>query len=174
MKQLLLVLFLLISTALSYNVHAVNSHPPVMSTSMAVNPQMTIQDFLSIDFKAYRNAEGKKIKWTQRLALTISQKGIAKKVSKGKIERTAPLSTALSPARDNIHGLLSIIFAFTGLFIPIIGFGMIIAALILGIIGIRRDANPTMAIIGTAVSGAFILLLLIALVIIASGCWIYC
>lgn len=68
-------------------------------------------------------------------------------------------------ASANIHGLLSVIFAGVGFFVPIIGLGLIIAAFVLGIIGLRRDFNPTMAIIGTVVSGVLLLLILIVIAI---------
>ena len=174
MKQLFLTIFLLTAAVFNYNAFAVNTHPPVSSGSMPLTPQMTINDFVKMDIKVFRNADGKKLKWGQRIALGMAQKNFARKIRKGKMDGAASLDTALAPGNNNINGLLSIIFAFTGLFIPIIGFGLLIAALVLGIIGIRKDANPTMAIIGTVVSGVFILLVLVALAIIASGCWLYC
>jgi hypothetical protein len=175
MKQLFLTLFLVIASALSYKASAVNpNHPPLASYTSTLSPQMTINDFVKMDIKGLRKADGNKLKWGQRIALGMAQKNFAKKIKKGKMDGTASLDTALAPGSNNIHGLLSIIFAFTGLFIPILGFGLLIAALVLGIIGIKKDANPTMAIIGTVVSGVFILLVLVALAVIASGCWLYC
>jgi len=176
MKQLFLTLFLVVTSALTYNASAVNTNPaPVASGAMTLNPQMTINDFLSVDLKGYHNADGKKLKWGQRIAIGMAQKNFAKKVRQGKMDGTAALGTALAPGNNNIHGLLSVIFAGVGLFIPVLGLALIIAALVLGIIGLKRDANPTMAIIGTALSGLFLFLIIIALIVIAaSGCWFYC
>ncbi len=175
MKPLFLTLFLIASSALTYKASAVNStHPPVTAGSVTISPQMSVDDFLAIDFKNYRTADGQKLKWGKRFALGMAQNSLAKKIKKGNVEGTTTLDTALAQGSNNIHGLLSVIFGAVGLFVPILGLGLLIAGLVLGIIGIKKDASPTLAIIGTALCGAFLLFIVIALIVIASGCWLYC
>ena len=172
MKHLFLSLFLLVTTVFCYNVSAVNTNHDLTATSpMAIGHQITVNDFLAFDFKGYQTMDGKKLKWGQRVAMSMAQKSLAKKVKKGKIDGASTLDLSAAVGGNNTYGLLSIIFSIVGLFVPYLGLAMIIAGLVLGIIGIKRDANPTMAIIGTAVSAAFLLLVLIAIVALASWGW---
>lgn len=173
MKNLALIFFIFLASGLGLEVAAINSSsssPTVMDVT-AISPTMTVNDFLAVDIKGYRTAEGKKMKWTQRLALNMTQKNLEKKVKRGKIDGEASLSTAVPAAGSTKFGLLSVIFSVAGLVVPYFGLAMIVAGLVLGIIGIRRDADPTLAIIGTVISGLFLLLILIALVALASGAW---
>ena len=172
MKQIFLTLFLLSGLVFSNHVSAVKSSSgfKVMpAPAIQLQAQMTVNDFLAFDAKNYRTLEGKKMGWFKRTAITVTQSNLAKKIKKGKIEGAMPLSEVTAAGSNNIHGLLSVIFAVVGLFIPYVGLAMLIAALVLGIIGIKRDANPTLAIIGTALAGAFLLLLIIALIALTSG-----
>jgi hypothetical protein len=174
MKQVLLTFFILLGTAWTVQVSAIhNTTPPLNMEPMTMGQTMTVNDFLAFDYKGYRTAEGKKMKWTHRLAMGMTQKKLAKQVRKGNLEGTAPLSTAMAAQGRNTHGLLSVIFAFAGLVVPYLGFGLIIAGFVLGIIGIKKDANPTLAIIGTVISGVFLLLLLMVIVLVASGGWFW-
>lgn len=166
MKPILLILFLIAVSTITHPVYGVNRGNDVSVETFFKHPgQMTVNDFISVDFKNYRTEDGKKLKWTSRLVFTGAQKKLARQVKQHKLDGNISMIEAAKVGGRNIHGLLSVIFAAAGLFIPVLGFGLIVAALVLGIIGIRRDYNPTMAIIGTALSGAFLLLFLILLVV---------
>lgn len=156
MKQIFLTLAMMAVSALTFQLSAISvEHPPVASDAHMMSQTMTVNDFLATDFKGYRTAEGKKLKWTQRLSFGLVQKSLAKKIRKGKLDGHTPMTmVARSP---NIYGLLSLIFSIAGLLGRYYGLAFIIAGLILGIIGIRKDADPTMAIIGTILSGAILL-----------------
>ncbi len=172
MKKHLLTLALFIGISSLFNLNAINPTVPEMMAEAAIMaPTMTVNDFLDMDIKGYRTVEGKKMKWTHRLALGATQKNLAKKVKKGKVDGEASLSSAMAVRGANTYGLLSVIFAVAGLVIPYLGIAMIIAGLVLGIIGISRDANPTLAIIGTVISSVFLLLLLIVIIAISSWNW---
>ncbi|MCS6982364.1 MAG: DUF4190 domain-containing protein [Flavobacteriales bacterium] len=74
-----------------------------------------------------------------------------------------------------VMSLLSMIFAISGLFIPYLGFGLIVAGLVLGVIGlikIQKNSDTYwgrgFAIAGIAVSGFAIFLLLILFTLLGS------
>ena len=171
MKQFFFTFLLLAGFTFPHEALAVNSHAKQPATAYGAASLMTVNDFLAVDVAGFKKADGKGLKWTQKLAFKAMQKNLARKVIKGKIEGTMTLEQAGSAAGGNLYGLLSTIFAVVGLFIPYLGLAMLIAALVLGIIGIKRDNNPTLAIIGTALSAAFLLLLIIVLA--ASISWFY-
>ena|SRR5687768_2247262 len=173
MKQLILTLILFSGFIFSYQAHAINSEKaPAQALGLSVGSQMTINDFIAFDAKNYRSADGKKLKWTQRLAFNIVKKNLERKIKKGKIDGDMTMDKAGKAAGGNIYGLLSLIFSIVGLFIPIIGLGLLIAAFVLGLIGLRRDNNPTMALIGLIVSGVFLLLILIVIAVGISLLWV--
>jgi len=171
MKQLFLVLFLLSGLLIIDQVSAINSEKiPASGGALAFSTEITINDFISLDVKNYRTADGKKLKWTKRLAFKIVQKSLARKVKKGKIDGDLAMDDAKA-AGGNLYGLLSLIFSVVGLFIPYVGLAMLIAAVVLGIIGIKRDNNPTMAIIGLIISALALLLILIVIAVGFSFLW---
>ena len=165
MKPILLILFLIAGLTMTHPVYGVNRENQISIETFFKNPgQMTVNDFISVDFKNYRTEEGKKLKWTSRLLFTGAQKKLARQVKQQKLDGNESMEDVAKGGGRNIHGLLSVIFAGAGLFIPFLGLALIVAALVLGIIGIRRDYNPTMAIIGTVLSGVILLLFLIVLI----------
>jgi hypothetical protein len=171
-NQIFLTLILLLGTAWSFRVSAIhNTAAPIVMDAKALAQAMRVEDFLQIDLKDYRSADGKRLKWSQRVALGMVQKNLARNVKKGKIESTATLDQAMAARNKNMFGLLSVIFSVAGLIVPYFGLAMIIAGLVLGIMGIRRDADPTLAIIGTVISSVFLLLLLLVVIAFASGGW---
>lgn len=172
MKQLFLTLFLISGFTFSYHAYAINSEKaPAQGMGLSIGSQMTVNDFISFDAKNYRSADGKKLKWTQRLAFNIVKKNLERKVKKGKIDGDMTMDKA-GAAGGNIYGLLSLIFSVVGLFVPILGLGLLIAAFVLGLIGLRRDNNPTMALIGLIISGVFLLLILIVIAVGISLLWV--
>jgi len=165
MKPILLILFLIAISTITHPVYGVNIENEISVETIFKNPgQITVNEFIAVDFKNYRTEEGKKLKWTSRLVFKGAQKKLARQVDQHKLDGDMLLEDVAKGGGRNIHGLLSVIFAGAGLFIPILGFGLIVAALILGIIGIRRDYNPTMAIIGTVLSGVILVLFLLVLI----------
>lgn len=174
MRHVFLFLFTLLGftgTQHLSDVHIVGNQP---LQSVSIDPQIIVEDFLVIEFKEFRTDEGKKIKWTQRLALHLVQKKLARQLRQGKIEVDTNVHTALKASAANKTGRLSLIFSIIGLLVLVIpygnifGFGLTIAGLVLGIIGIRRDENKTMAILGTVFGGISLLLYLIFLLAIAA------
>lgn len=171
MKQLFLVLFLLSGLLITNQVSAINSEKiPATGGALVFTPQFTVNDFLSLDVKNYRTADGKKLKWTERLAFKVVQKNLARKVKKGKIDGDLAMEDAKA-AGGNLYGLLSLIFSVVGLFVPYVGLALLVAAVVLGIIGINRDNNPTMAIIGLVISALALLLILIVIAVGFSFLW---
>jgi hypothetical protein len=136
-------------------------------------PHMTVGDFISMDLKLLRNADGRRLGFPKMTGAKIMQKSLAKQVRKGKISADADLKESMA-ASANKRGLLSVIFSAAGLiflFIPyvnILGLGFSIAGFVLGIIGIKRDADPTLAIIGTVLGGVALFIYLIAVIVVAT------
>lgn len=169
----LLLLFTLCASQSSFAVDVKNS--PVYDAQAAVNA-MTVNDFLAMDIKNYRNAEGKKLNWTQRLGFKIAQKSFAKSVKKGNVDGEANFKEAAGASAANKHGRLSLIFAAAGLvllFIPLgalglLGLGLSVAGFVLGILGLKRDEDQTMALIGTIISGLTLFLFLILIIAVAA------
>lgn len=171
MKQLFLTLFFVSGLLISYEASAINNKSlPAPGIALALSSQLTVNDFLAFDAKSYRTVDGKKLKWTERLAFKVVQKNLARKVQKGKIDGEMTMDQARA-AGGNLYGLLSLIFAVVGLFIPYVGLALLVAAFVLGIIGIKRDNNPTMAIIGLVLSAVILLLLLIVIAVGVSLLW---
>jgi hypothetical protein len=171
MKSLFLTLLLLSGFVFVNESAAIQPSLPAEGHALALAQQLTVNDFLSFDAKSYRTAEGKKLKWTQRMAFQVMQKNLARKVKKGKIAGDMTMDEAAGAAGGNLYGLLSLIFAVVGLFIPYLGLAMLIAALVLGIIGLKRDNNPTMATIGLVLSAIFLLLIIIVIAVASSTFW---
>jgi len=174
MKHLFLTLFLFTGFIFSYNASAVNSAKmPPSGGALALSQKVTVNDFIAFDAKSYRTTEGKKLNWTQRLAFNLVKKNLERKVKKGKIDGTTTMDELAhrSGAGGNIYGLLSLIFSVVGLFVPYAGIFLIVGAFVLGLIGIKRDNNPTMAIIGTILSAVALLLILIVIIVGASLLW---
>src|SRR5688572_28600042 len=148
MRRLLLSLIILVGSVLFHESFAVYTTNPTGS-NIQTGPQITVNDFLSFDFKNYRTADGKKLSWTKRISGQIVQKNLARQVKKGKIEGTANLHEAQRASSANKFGRLSLIFSSLGLiflFLPvsIIGLGLAVAGFVLGIIGLGRDEDITM------------------------------
>lgn len=171
MKKIFFTLGLLLGLSFTTHVLAVKSSSgfPVMTAPATLQSQMTVNDFLTIDVKNYRSAEGKKMGWVKRMVITSAQKNLERKIKKGKLEGSTLMSQAEAGPGNNTFGLLSLIFSVAGWFIPYIGLPMIIAGFVLGIMGLRRDYNPTMAVIGTVFGALGVLVILLALIFVASG-----
>ena len=170
MKSLFLTLLLLSGFVFVNESTAIQTAIPSDGQGLALAQQLTVNDFLSFDAKTFRTAEGKKLKWTQRMAFQVMQKNLTRKMKKGKIDGNMTMDEAAA-AGGNLYGLLSLIFAVVGLFVPYLGLALLIAALVLGIIGLKRDNNPTMATIGLVLSAVFLLLIIIVIAVASSTFW---
>src|SRR4030095_7228477 len=168
MKHFFLTTFLFIELLCWDSASAVHSNHAIIDYNTTdVNQQMTVNDFLSIDFKQYRAEDGNRLKWGQRIAMKLFQKKIARELRKGKIEATSPFfDYSRGEGYSNRTGRLSLIFSSVGilmLFIPylaIVGVALGIAGFILGVIGLKKDADPTMALIGMIIGGLVLFLFL--------------
>ena len=121
----------------------------------------------------YLSAKGKfeqrKPNFIERFAIRLAQKSIVKKIAKGElVASAAPDETG--PGNPNKRGLVSLLFALVGilfLFIPggLAGIGGLfaIAGFILGIIGLKRDEDKTLALIGTIVGAIVVTLYLLVI-----------
>lgn len=176
MKHSLTILLFCVCLSQSNNLLAVH----ITSGTNAIEnysrgKSMTVNDFLAFDSKEFRTQEGKKLSWTKRLGMKMTQKHLAAQVRRGKIDGNTDLHTAMRASSANKKGLLSLIFSSLGLiflFIPyvaILGLGLSIAGFVLGIIGLKRDEDTTMALIGVILGGVALFIYL--LVIIAVAAW---
>lgn len=175
MKHFFLITFLLIDLLCWNSAFAVHpgNNAIIDSRTSIVNQQMTVSDFLSINFNHYKTETGSRLTWGQRLAMKMFQKKVAKEVRKGKIEgNSAFFEYATGEGYNNRTGRMSLIFSSIGLlllFVPylaIVGIALGIAGFILGIVGMKKDADPTMAVIGTILGGVALFL---ALFVILAG-----
>ena len=179
MKSIYLIIFLLTGIISGSKVLAVNienTTAPQLSNGLEA---MTVNDFIALDFAEYRTAEGKKLKWTHRIGFKMAQKSYARGVRKDKIDGDANFydaAKAVSPA--NRTGRLSLIFASAGLVLMflsvpvlgIIGLGSSVAGLVLGLLGLKRDEDQTMALLGTIISSLALVLFLI--LVVSAAAWL--
>lgn len=163
----------------SLNTMAVNSitHSREEFTSESLWHTVTVDRFLALDINRLHQSGLLHANWLQRVVLKQLQKKLAKKVVKGKLDRCSTLSDTmpqLANKNPNMHGLLSLIFGGLGFIslllgsLAILSIPFALAALILGIIGIKKDKNNTMAIIGLVFGSAVILLLILAIALVTS------
>jgi hypothetical protein len=116
--------------------------------------------------------------------LTVSKKmtlkeRIIQKLIERKLSKT-PDRKAVDKSDKNTYGLLSTIFGAAGFlfliiassgsagFLGILSLLLAVAGLVLGILGIKRDKNSILGIIGTALSGVLLLLYIFAIILVAS------
>ena len=136
--------------------------------------QITVENFLALDVKSLRNTDGKKFGFGKRVAARMIQKSLAQQVKKGKLDSSTSLQEAMRGTGASKRGVPSVIFSTLGiifLFIPnfgIVGLGLSIAGFVLGIIGLNRDEDITLALIGTILGAVVLAIYLIAIIFIAS------
>ncbi len=115
-------------------------------------------------------ASGIKLNLFQRLGWKMAQKRFRK------AQKNVPDKASAKKVRasENKFGLIGIILAGAGLlflFIPyiaILSFFLAVAGVVLGAIGLNRDAKPGLAIGSLIIGGATLLLMIAALVVTAS------
>ena len=117
----------------------------------------------------YEKGSLRKPNFIERFAIRLAQKGIVKKIAKGDLLLTASQDDT-GAGNPNKRGLVSLLFALVGilfLFIPggLAGIGGLfaIAGFILGIIGLKRDEDKTLALIGTIVGALVVTLYLLVI-----------
>lgn len=117
----------------------------------------------------YEKGSFRKPNFIERFALRLAQKSIVKKMAKGELTAASSRDETAS-GNPNKRGLVSLLFALVGiifLFIPggLAGIGGLfaIAGFILGIIGLKRDEDKTLALIGTIVGALVVTLYLLVI-----------
>ena len=127
---------------------------------------MTLQEILALTPKRYHELTGRKMTFKQQLALVIL---------KGKLKRQL-VDDKAGPHKSNL-GLLSLLFggaAWVFAFIPgigVISIGFAVAAIILGILGLGKKKGDAKSLIGLVLGSLFLLLLVVAVAVFASGGW---
>jgi hypothetical protein len=170
-RILIYIFILLISGFEARAVHTV-THPELPETSRLSS--ITVGQFLAIDFAKLDKEKKLNTNWLQRKLLRMEQIRLEKKVAKGKLEKNAALYSKAAGSNPNKRGLLSTIFggaAFLFGFIPVAGLlalPLAIVGLILGIKGLKRDADNTLSIVGIVLCSVFLFLFLLAIVVLAS------
>lgn len=166
-------ILILLFFAFSVRLLAVNTSTTAVEYSPFNN--MTVGDFLSVDVDKVRLEDGKKLKWNQRLAVKMMQKKYARQIKKGKLSNDTSIQDATDSYPSNKFGLLSLIFSIVGLvclFIPgpwaVLGSLFTIAGLICGIVGLNRDSEMVLAIIGLSISALLLLLFLVVLIAVVT------
>ena len=170
-RNAILVIFLLtFSTA--YAVHTVK--PPTGGANV-FSQSMTVNQFLSFDPDQIRKSNGIKQAWVKRWAVRHVQHRLQKKIDNGKLTRESSLNQAFAKSNNpNNRGKWSLILAGAGfvfLFLGPLAFltlPLAIAGLVLGIMGIQKDRNSTMAVIGLVIGALTILLFLAAILILVA------
>lgn len=177
MKLRILFLAFLLFYIATPNGNAINSVSSAPSNNSSANmlSNITVSQFLSLDFDKIQESNLVSLNWMQKSLLKSAQKRLAKKVSKGKIDASQSLLNKSAAAKgENRRGMFSLIFGGAGFLFLFLGplaylsLPLGIAGLILGIIGVKKDKNDTMAIIGMVFGSLVILLFLLAAVLIAS------
>lgn len=166
-----LVLILIFSVSPGFAVHPVEPTSKVKST--ALSSSMTINQFLSIDAGQIRKSHGIKHAWIKRWTLRHAQHRLSKKLVTGELKGETRLDLALAKGGDpNKRGKFALIFAGAGFLFLFLGplayltLPLAVAGLILGIIGVQKDRDRTMAIIGIVLGGLTLLIFLLALLIV--------
>lgn len=159
--RLVLLLTVLIQLLPARSYASLAAPPVTEASAVATAPPAVVPDRAALEGKL-----GRKLKFTERLAL-----GIAKRKIKRQQKRAARGGGPV-----DVPSLLSLIFGvlgFLGVVLGVVSFFFALAALVLGIIGINRHArNPGlrtgrgMAIAGTVLGGVYMVILVAVLAII--------
>lgn len=171
-RNTITVLFLL-SFSIVHAVHPVKS--PTSATANVFSKSMTVNQFLSIDPDQIRKSNGIKQAWVKRWAVRHAQHRLQKKIDNGKLTRESNLNQAFSKSNNpNNRGKWSLILAGAGFLFLFLGplafltLPLAIAGTILGIMGIQKDNDSTMAVIGLVLGILTILLFLVAILILVA------
>lgn len=152
--NILLLPCLLLITSTGYAVHSIQ---PTSNNQEQVNEQVATQSSLEKTAKKRKTRKKKKGNFLERMALKLAAKKLNKAIQKEK------------EGKKNTYGAISLGFAGLSLLDLIFQTGALfilggICALVFGIIGIVKDENKVMAIIGTVYGGATVILTIIALI----------
>ena len=168
MKKLLLIgmLFLFGSQTFSYS-PGTSKATKISYTLPGKLNAMTLQEFLKLTPKKYHELAGKRMTFKQKISFLILKSKLKKQLADD------------TPAKKNNIGTMSLIFGLVGaatLFtgsgvLVIIGFFAALAALILGIKGLKRDCKDLKSLFGVILGGGYMILLLLAVIIVASWDW---
>ena len=175
MKLRLLTFIFLISILSPLHLIAVNT-TEVDHLKNKTHPltDISVGQFIALDFEKLQESKLIKINWIQKSIFKAAQKKLTKKVNKGKINASQSLFKAGAGKSENRRGMFSLIFGGAGFLFLFLGplaylsLPLGIAGLILGIIGVKKDKDDTMAIIGMVFGSLVILLFILAIILIAS------
>lgn len=139
-------------------------------------PAATVGDFLDLDVKTLRRPDGERVKWIERFSLKRTQKSLARQVRKGKLAMTTPLAEAMPARGRSSLGVLSVIFgslAALFLFSPavILSLPLGIAGLVTGVVGLGREPDIVLPLIGTILSATVLALWVFALIWVSLFRW---
>lgn len=166
MKKLLLIGVLIVSVLQTFSYSPGSLKTTANYTLPGNLNAISLQEFLTITPKKYMEITG--------VRMTLKQK-IAFAILKAKLKKQLPDEKSVAHKTD--MGLLSLLFgagAFVVALIPAVGvasFGLAIAAIVLGIIGLGRKKGDTKSLIGLVLGSVFVLLILILIAAFASGSW---
>lgn len=162
LSAILLIIFFLANKA-----NAVHTYSKEMCNQAQTTPMNTFIDPSSAD---RNNAKNQKPGLIKRMVLKTAQKSILRKIAKGKLDTLVYQNRPEETINPNKRGLISVLFAGVGLlflFVPggLAGIGGLfaIAGFILGIIGLKRDEDITLALIGTIVGALLIALYVVVI-----------
>lgn len=134
---------------------------------------ITIGQFLSLDPNQIQKSNGIKNAWVKRMVIRHAQERLKKRMEKGQLAPESALHQAYAKEGDaNKRGKFALIFSGVGFLFLFLGplafltLPLAIAGLILGIIGLQKDRDSTMAIFGIVLGGLTLLLFLLALLIV--------
>jgi|GEM_PF-1447660 len=171
-KRNTLIVFLL-SVSMAYAVHPVEAPKP--AAAAVISSSMTVNQFLSIDPDQIRKSNGIKQAWVKRWTVRHAQHRLQKKIDNGKLTRESALNQAFAKSNNpNNRGKWSLIIAGAGFLFLFLGplafltLPLAIAGMVLGIMGIQKDNDSTMAVIGMVLGILTILLFLVAILILVA------
>jgi hypothetical protein len=147
------------------------SYSPGAAVTHSISPgninTLTLHDLLQLTPKKYHELTGKRMTFKQKIALTILKLKMKKQVEEN------------TPAKKHNYGTLSLLFGVLGVLsllvnvgaVVLIGFFLALAALILGIKGLKQDGKDLKALFGVILGGGYMILVILALLVVASFAW---
>lgn len=124
---------------------------------------ITLQEFLMLTPQKYQELTGEKMTLKEKILLKIVKLKLRKKMQDDKMHKKNNLGSL-----SLLFGIISFIGLFV-VYIPVLGFISLfsaIAALILGIKGLRKNKRDTNSLIGLILGGAYLLLAIIFITLI--------
>lgn len=167
----ILILFFSASGILLHAVHPVKE--PVKSDFPVDLSSLTVNQYLAIDPSLISKSHGVKYARIKRWMFRHTQHQLIKKVNKHKISGESKLfESVVKKTSDNKRGKLATILAGAGFIFLFLGplafisLPLAISSIILGILGIQKDRDITLSIIGLVLGGLILLIMLFAILVL--------